>query len=425
MAWPERLGEHIQLFSPISGEIFTATWRGNPRQMTNKVSIHEFPDITGAKVQAQGAGPWFYPLTFSFGGTDNDRDADDFMEALRREPKNKWEISHPVRGPLFLTWIDAIENIEPVTSGNLTRIEMNWVEGLPDSEEESAAQAQARADAQAEQANAKASEQFTQTAKQDTPSSYQSIKNSISNAITSVKSKISLVENFEIIDPQLLAIAAAIETTLSEPIIDTDALAGQMQLLVQLNVLGQISATDAVAMFTDFANDVLLDAPTTADDVGVSQIAVTELVASAAIVAAGQSTLIGGITSRSELVTTAQGMSDLMQNVTDSLDETQSLYDDEFIDKLYWSQSSAYADMIKMTNDANHFLFLSLLGLPAERRIILKEDTAVVQIAKNEYGNINQIGDDLANMDLLRETNDWHGNNNYIIDAGAEVLIYQ
>jgi hypothetical protein len=425
MAWPERIGANIELSSPISGEIFIATWRGNPRQITNKVSIHEFPDITGAKVQAQGAGPWFYPLTFSFGGADNDRDANDFMEALRREPKNKWRVDHPIRGPLFLTWLDAIENIEPVTSGNLTTIETNWVEGLPDSEEESAAQAQAVAEFQAEQANAKATEQFTQVAKQDTPSKYQSIKNSISDAITSVKSKISLVENFEIIDPQLLAIAAAIENTLSEPVIDTDALAGQMQLLVQLSVLGQNSATDAVAMFSDFANDVLLNAPTTADDIGVSQIAVTELVASAAIVAAGQSALIGGITSRSELVTTAQALSDLLQNVTDSLDETQSLYDDEFIDKLYWSQSSAYADMLKMTNDANHFLFLSLLGLPAERTIILKEDTFTGQIAKNEYGNINISGDDLGNLDKLITSTHWHGNDIYMQNAGASVLIYQ
>ena len=178
-------------------------------------------------------------------------------------------------------------------------------------------------------------------------------------------------------------------------------------------------------MYSDLIDAVLINSPDQPTSGGKSQIAATELTVSAAIVGAGQMALIGGLNSRPEVITVATAMSDLFDSSTTGLDSTQTLYADNPIDKIYWSQSSAYADMLKMVQDSNRFLFLSLFGLPSERRIILKEDTFTGQIAKNEYGNINQTGDDLANLWLLIDSNKWCGNGIYLQNAGAEVLIYQ
>lgn len=419
-----RLGETIAIDSP-SGNIFTAKWEGDDRTVENKVGIHEFPNVIGAKVQSQGPGAFIYPLTFNFGGKDNDLDSSDFMDALRDEYKDKWKIQHPTKGPIFLTWIGAIERIQPVKSGGLTKITVNWIEGLPDSEEEAAAQAQAQAEFQSDQANAAASDQFEENAVQDTPADRQSLIDSVSNAITKINSTLSLIENFDIIPDQLEAIAAAIDTALEADFIDGALLAGQMQAYTQLFGLGQNNSKDGVSMYSDLVDNMLTESPDQPTSGGKSEIAVTELVVSAAIVGAGQMSLIGGLASRSEVITVAEANAALFETATEGLDETQAIYADNSIDTIYWSQSSAYADMLKMISDSNRFLYLSLFGLPSERRIILKEDKFTGQIAKDEYGNINQSGDDLENLWLLIDSNDWHGNDIYMQPAGTEVLIYQ
>lgn len=423
MSYLDRLREEITLTSPGGAE-FTANWSGNPVTLTNNVGIHKFPGIQGARVQDLRPDAFLYPLTLFFTGDDNDIDSTEFMETLRDEA-GTWRIDHPVKGPLFLTFLSATENVQPITSGGVTTVETNWIEGLPESAEIAAAQLQAQAEAQAAQANATGADQFDDTALQDTAAERQSIISTVGKAITEIKKTLKFVENAAILSPEVDAIASAIENTLSKPLIDTTALAGQLQRYVQIFTLGQNSAVNAVKMFQTFTNSILGISPDQPNASGISEIAVTELVASAALVASGQSGLIGGITSRQETVTIAQTLNDIFNGITDSLDLTQSLYADEFIDKQYFSQSGSYGDSLIMTSLSVGFLLSSLFGLPAERIIILKEDKSIMQIAHDEYGSISDSESDTGNIDLLITSNGFTGDDMWLLDAGREVLIYQ
>jgi len=421
--WKERLREEITLTSP-KGTEYTANWRGNPISITNSVAIHEFPGIQGARVQDLRPGAFLYPLTLFFTGKDNDLDATLFMFSIRDE-QGVWEVEHPVKGPLFLTLLSAEEQVQPVTGGGTTTIETTWIEGLPDSKTESAARLQAQTEFQASIANLDSAAQFALTVLQDTASQAQAMISSVGQGISKVKQLLRVVENAQIIDPQIFAIEAAINNTLAEDLIDTTKLAGQVQAFVQIFGLGQNSASDAVAMYEDFTNSILEIKPVQPSQEGVSIIAVSELYASAGIVASGQAALIGGITSRQQTVTTAIKLGNIFDNVTDVLDETQTLYGDEFIDRQYFSQSISYGSSLVMNSLALQFLLFSLFGLPSERIIVLKEDKATPQITHDEYGSIGNERSDTGNIDLLIESNNLLGDDIWLLEAGRQVLIYQ
>ena len=422
--WKERLREEITLISPRGTE-YIANWRGNPITITNSVGVHEFPGIQGARVQDLRPGAFLYPLTLFFTGKDNDLEATAFMDAIRDE-EGVWEIEHPVKGPKFLTFLSAKEDVQPVTSGGTTTIETTWIEGLPESEEESAERLQAQTEFQASIANEAASDQFGLTALQDTASQAQAMITAVGSVISKTKQFLRVVENFSIIDPQITAIGTAISNTLAaSPLIDTTRLAGQVQALIQVFGLGQNNATDAVTMYEDFANSVLDIKPDQPTLGGISTIAVAELSASAAIVAASQGALIGGITSREQTVTTALKLGALFDNVTNSLDATQTLYGNEFLDRQYFSQSGSYGSSLVVNSLAIQFLLFSLFGLPGERIITLKENKTTPQIAHDEYGNIGNEISDTGNIDLLIVSNELLGDDIWLLEAGRQVLIYQ
>lgn len=421
--WAGRLSETIFLTTPDGSTEFEASWRGNPISLTNKVGIHEFFGIPGARVQDGRSGAFIYPLTISFSGENNDLEAGEFMQELRDQDGN-WTIEHPVKGPIFLIWLDATEQPQPITSGNVTVIETNWIEPLPESEGESLAQQQLKAQFQADLAFDAGALAFLDVLS-DTAGQIQSMISTVGAAITSVKKTLKLIENFAILDPQILAIEAAINNTLAGPIIDTTALAGQLQQYVRIFGLGQDSATDAIEMYSKFADEIVQNVPTQATDEGLSKMSVTELMAGAAVASASEMALIGGITSRPQLLTTIDKLAAMQETVTNALDKTQEIYADSFIDKRYYSQLETYKTSFMSTSESVQFLLLSLFGLPGERRVILKKDTFTPQVAKNEYGNIGNDTGELANLDLLIASNGLMDNEIYIIPEGKEVLIYQ
>ena len=320
-----------------------------------------------------------------------------------------------------MTRIDSKENVQPITSGNITVFETKWIEPLPESEGESLAQQQLKAQFQASLAFDAGALAFLDVVS-DTASKVQSMISTVGAAITTVKKTLSLVENFAILDPQILAIEAAINNTLAGPIIDTTALAGQCQQYVRIFGLGQTSATDAIEMYSNFADEVVKNVPTQANDEGLAKMSVTELMAGAAVASASEMALIGGVTSRSQLLTTLDKLTTMQENVTNALDNVSEIYSDSFINKRYYSQLETYKTTFMSVAQSSQFLLLSLFGLPSERRIILKKDTFILQVAKNEYGS---IGEGLANVDLLIASNGLMDNEIYMLPEGKEVLIYQ
>lgn len=425
-SWLTRLREEILLMSP-AGDIFTARWRGSARTIPNKLGIHTFFGIAGAKLQKGGTGPEIYDLSIVFGGVDNDRHAAAFMQVFKDTSTmdEDWQIEHPTKGPLFGTFITVTENDFPVDSGNMTIITCPFIINLPDTKEESAAQAQAVAYSQSLQLNDTAAGQFDDIAILDFADEVQAVITGVQKGISTVRSTLSVINSADPgIATEIESIITGINNTLSQDTIDTLTLSRQTQALVQTYGLGQESATAAVEMFTGFINEFISLVPDQPTSDGISTTSVTELFVTAALTAAGQAALIGGITSRQEALTVVNNLTDLFNTVTDGLDDIQQLYNDNRIDNRYFSQSSSYADALILIDKAQRFLLINLYSLPTERRITLKEPKLVPQIAFDEYGSMSVSNDDFANVDRLILNNDWHGDGIYWREAGDSILIY-
>lgn len=432
--WRSRLRETITITAP-DGTVFDAKWTGNAHTITGKLGIHTFPGISGARVQGLGTGEEIYDLAILFGGENNDLNAAAFMESYKKSLAldEDWNIDHPTKGPLFGKFISITENDFPIESGNLTVIQCPFIINLPETAEESAAQFQAQAEFQASRTNETASDQFDFVAKLETPGQIQAVISGVTKAMTAANKALSLVDSITIFNPELIttiqSVRTAIENTLNGDIIDLSNLAGQCQTFVQLFGLGQDDATDAIKMFSDFSTILVEDQPEQATSEGVSTAAVTEMFATATLVAAAQSALIGGIRSRAQAVITVELLNLMFENVTAGLDQMQLLYADNLINNKYFSQSSTYADVLILISDASRFLLTSLFSLPAERTVILKEDTGLYQIAMNEYGTIGNPGDPDPELEMLNVLkiiagNDLHGDDTYLLRAGSRVLIY-
>jgi hypothetical protein len=424
-AWLDRTKGTIDLTSP-SGLIFNAKWRNNNVAVSSKASVRSIPDLNGDVVQSQGTGSERHDLVVIFTGENNDLNARYFQKTLIAEQKNKWTIEHPVEGTLTVLWIgDSIRDVDPTSKGNVTTVSCQWIEALEDTRVESSAQLQDNVEIQARQANDKTAEQVTEVAIVDEPVEKQSFVSSIASVISSANSFLAIVENFQIIDPQILAIVDAIEVALAGEIIDTTALAGQVQQLIQKYSLGQSTANDGIVMFSEFIDNVLLNVPLQPNTQGKSQIAGTELSVSAAIIAACQVSLIGGFLSRGEVLTAIDGLNLILDNTRTALDEIQELYADNPIDTIYWSQSSGYADIQKIVSDAIRYLENSLLGLPSERTVILEKDTAPAQVTKDEYGTVTNDGESLDQLDFFFKTNpDIMGDLLYLLPASYGAKVY-
>ncbi len=90
-----RLREEITLTAP-DGTQFIARWRGSPRTITNKLGIHTFPGISGARVQDLRSGEEIYDLTLIFSGEQNDINSAAFLNALKNN-EGDWQIEHPTK----------------------------------------------------------------------------------------------------------------------------------------------------------------------------------------------------------------------------------------------------------------------------------------------------------------------------------------
>ncbi|RKY03511.1 MAG: hypothetical protein DRP56_11085 [Planctomycetota bacterium] len=421
-SWATRLREEITLKSP-KGNTYTARWSGGTRSVSNNVARFKFPEIPGERVQDLRAGADEYDLIVLFEGENNDINASAFVDELKNN-KGNWSIEHPVRGPVSLVWLHTTENMQPVESGNLTIVGSTWIEPLPETAAESAAKAQADAERAAMAANIAAAEQFDAIAQQGTPGQIQAIIDTAGKAVSTINKTLALIENASIIDPRITAIGTAIQNTLDGDLIDTSKLSGQFQALTQIYGLGQTSSVDAISMYENYVSEAVQNVPTQATDDGLAQVATTEMIVSAGLVGATRSALIGGLTSRGQAITAARDLADLMGDTTQALDDIRTLYEDRAIDKKYFSQSGAYADIQASFRESIRFLLFSLNGLPGERLITLTEDKSTLQIAHDEYGAIGNEESETYYLDVLLDTNGLMDDDIYWLPRGRQVLVY-
>lgn len=415
----DRLHSAVVMTSP-DGAVFTPKWRGDSRTQAKKIGIFNFPNVDGSIVQDLGVASMMYTLTLYFEGPNNDLESDAFMAALRE--KGKWEVVHPVHGLKKLQPISFSPNDDPVTSGNVTQVDTEWIEPLDLVALPSASELQAAILAQIEEVNEVAAEQLEQSTFQRIVAEIAEFRAAVLDVVASVQENLQAISDFSAaVTAEIEAIQRDINAVLDVIPLDILAVAGQLQEMIQLPGRAIDSVQARLDAYAGFADDLGLMSPSTPGTPSYNRVAVQELALTAVFCAVADTSSTGVLTSRVEAIEVIETNQALLKDATDVLDATQSLFEGQAIDRQYFSQSQSYSDSGKLNALTVAYLLRSLFDLKTEKRFVLDRERNPVMVTIEEYG---ELGDGDINLDLFLESNAIEDNENLIMPKGRELVVY-
>lgn len=438
--WEERLAENIKLFSP-EGKEFQAKWIGGPRTKTKKVGTFFYPRVKGNVVKDLDINSSIFPLTFFFDGKDNDLNARAFYAAC--DERGTWEIEHPVHGFFELQLLSVTEEMQPITSGGITKITSEWIEPIDEKTLLSGRQMAGIVDGLSTDLNLSAVEQFVANIKEGTEGLQNAINtttNGIANLTDFALSPLAAVVSA--VDTAFLAIQRGIQDTLLATVFKVRALAGQIQNLIELPVLGANDLTTRMARYDDLRQALAKQLPgeensTTSGiastDEEKNNIALNELAFMAIIVANSQIVITAPtaaqtddpaqavLKTRTQAIETAQAIAQTFEDITTTLDAQQEAYADLDIDKQYFSQSISYSAAAILVSETMRYLLNIAYDLKVERRFTLTEYRAPIEIVIAEYGD---LGDNEVNWHEFVEANALEDTESLLLPPGKEIVLY-
>jgi len=415
----DRLRPNIQLTSP-DGTVFTALWRGNESSHVKKIGIFDYPGVAGSTVQDQNIKSATYPLTLQFVGPDNDLTAKQFVDAL--EEQGVWEVVHPVLGLLKLQPMIFTPDWQPVTSGNITEVDTEWIEPLDIAVVPSVPELQATVAVQILEVNEVSAEQLKNNTFQKTAAEIAAIRDSVLDVVASVELKLEAVSDFAAdITAEMLAIKRGIDAVLAVVPLDIIAVAGQIQELIQLPARAIQNVQARLDAYKGFAISAGLLSPDTPGTPSYNRVAVQEIALTAAMGAVADVASTGDLLSRTEAVGVIDDVLTLFDDVTNNLDASQVLFENSAIDRQYFSQSESYSVAALMNALTVAYLLRAAFDLKAEKRFVLTRARNPVMVTIEEYGS---LGDDDLFLELFLTSNLIEGDEHLMMPAGRELVVY-
>lgn len=460
--WRGRMSDRISLISPDGTEI-EASWRGDSREAGKKLGIFEFPGIKGNIVQDLRLNSVKYSIPLYFSGKDCDRLAQRFAAAAGE--RGVWTVTHPVHGFHELQLVSYKETTDLVTNGGYILVETDWIEPIDETSLQTAAELAGLLDGDVDELNITAAEQFAEDLKATTEALQQDIAR-VSRGIQNL-SDAALGPLFSVVDSLdnlVLAVQRGLQDTLQAAIFEPLSLAGQIQQLIQLPMLGANDLVARLDYYDDLSERLLGTLPAAATAAARNALLVTELA------------LLGGVAARAKIATTGisaaqsgrviapgrvtaaqvatgaaptsqtlpgtgtfsaaggsipvtreQAVSATLQIVDDfassiaALESAQSNFLNNSIDLQFFATRRSYPVAAKLVARTARFLLLSSFDMAVERRIVLAKPRSPIEIVVTEYGTLGP-GD--MNLDFFIWSNELSGREVYLLPAGREVVIY-
>jgi len=419
MAWNDRLRETINLKSP-QGNIFVPLWQGSTRVKEKKLGTFTYPLKLGSFVQDLDVNASKYPMTVFFEGPDNDLESQRFWSAC--DENGKWEVIHPVHGKLTLQLSSITENNQPITSGNVTAFDLDWIESIAIDEILSSQELASLVDAQQAQSNLTSADQLNDSADLTKVSAVQAIKNTAASISTISNNILSpLFEQVAELNSLFNAIQRGIQDTLDAVILKPLTLAGQIQQLIQTPALATNDIESRLSTYESLAAGFSELSPEGITQEDKNQVLTQELGLSAVLVAVANVVITGPLATRAQAIESTQRLITLFDSITETLDDTQELFQNNDIEFQYFSQTQAYSDLTILIGQALKYLLLALFDLKIEKRFTIERDRAPIEITITEYGD---LGENDINFDLFISSNELKGNDILLLKAGTEVVVY-
>lgn len=419
MTWLERTREFISFTSPDGNE-FEALWIKNNRTLNKKLGIFELPDKTGAVIQDLDTGASRYPITFYFDGPDNDIEGERFYQSCSE--RGLWNINHPVKGSLDLQLMSVTEQISPVEDGNIKQISTSWIESDNAQEGISTPQLSQNVFSGIQDTNSSSYDQYIETVKQNNTVEISAIKNSALVISASVDKFLSpLINGSSEVSAQIKSIQRGITDTVSQSFIPVESLAGQIISLINLPASVSRDALSRVSSYTNFINSLSSFVPDNPFQESINHAAMIELSSISALSALSNTGVTSDLQTRSESIGLIESIFNQFETVTNSLDDSQEIFENNDIDVQYFSQSQSFSDTLTTIMTTAQFLIQKSFDLKIEKRFLLKNDEAPIITTINEYGT---LGENDTNFDFFIETNQLKANDILLMKSGREVVVY-
>lgn len=412
MTWLDRLQPTLLLTSP-SGIVFSAGWRGDPREMEKKLGIFEHPNLPGATVQDLDVKAVRNPLNFMFDGENHDLTAKYFFEVCKE--KGLWKIDHPVRGVFYWQLISVREETQPVDSGNITVFATEWIEPADGIVSISVSQRVSVVKNNSSTMQDTAAGQFEDIVQLDKPSYLSQFRNSVTKATDAVVNTLApLTKTVAEVNAAIESVHRGITVAITSTGLSTLALAGQIQSLVTLPA----SAIDSIDTRIDFYSDLLTQTlgllPSTSAPNGVNTLAVQELVCTSCLAAIADIITDGDPKTREEAIVFIEKINLFFDDLTTGLDAGQDLFAGLSIENQYFSQSATYNDAVILVSSLNDLLLRRSFDLSAAKWIVLDRPRTPVEIAITES----------VDLDLFISSNKLSGTDILLLQPGREVVVY-
>ncbi len=419
--WRSRVRETIELTSP-EGTNFSAKWQSGPRDFDKKLGIFIYPKVKGNIVQDLDANSTRYSTKLFFEGEQNDKDASKFFVACRET--GTWQITHPIHGFIELQLISVREINDPTKSGNLTAVEVQWIEPIDPLTLKSASELAAQLDEKIKDLNTNAAQQFADNLNQKSEAFSRAIESATTKAtlITDTVTK-PLFDSIDALDNAMTAIQQGINDVKTQTTILTDSLAGQLQQLTQLPSLGIGDGDSKTKVYSDLVSGLTAVQPITIrqPEIARNEAAVAELCMVAAIGALAKVATVSTLITRAQAVQLAENITGVFDAVTTALDASQTDFASEDFVTQYFSQTQTFQTASDLIATANQYLLELAPSLKVEKRIILDRPRSPIEITITEYGT---LGDNDENFDLFLETNELKKDQILMLDRGSEVVVY-
>jgi prophage DNA circulation protein len=421
MSWEDRLRPQIKLTAPDNTE-FIAKWSGNDVSKDKKLGIFDYPDTDGSGVQDLGVNSSRHPITFFFDGEDNDITAKQFYTAC--DQRGVWSIIHPVDGPLNLILASVTKKIQPISSGNITVFDTNWIEPIRDQIKLTDKQISAEIEDAISQAKITAAEQYANNLKINTQSEIIANKKTIFEQLIDAKEKfMALVQQGEQVYNNFNKTIRSIQDTAENIIGQAETVADQIQKIpfyisqiredigIKINAIG-----DYINDIVDRVNSIFGN---TSEDKNTAN--VCEINAAASIEGMAQVVITEEIDTRTQAVEIIEQIQDNFDSIITALDAIQENYKTKSIDKQYFSNSLSFQTLSYLMALTIRFLIESSLSLKIEKRFTLKKSRSPIEITVSEYGT---LGENDKNLDFFITTNMLKKDEIRLLSSGREVVVY-
>jgi prophage DNA circulation protein len=427
-SWDERLADTIDFTSP-EGNRFSAKWRRGPRTLDKKLGVFDYPKVKGSIVQDLDTVSSRYDLNFFFDGKDNDIEANRFFAVCKE--RGTWGITHPVHGFFEMQLITVTEIDAPVDSGNITEITSVWIEPIDPDTLKTGRELFGFVDDRVNDLNVSALQEFANKVSQATETLKQGIRtatNGIENISEATLGPLASV--VDSIDDAFRAIQDGIQDTLNATVLQVEALAGQIQGLIQTPLFASNDIGDRLNTYDDLTERFAETLPggsesttpsTATADERKNQIAVSEVSMVAGLGALGQIVTSGTLQTKAQTVEAAEQVLTTYNTILSSLEAQQDLFQDVLAPEQFFVQTESYVNALALLGSIFEYLQTVAFDLAVEKRFILDRPRAPIEIAITEYGG---PGEDDANINLFYESNQLSGGDNLILPAGREVVVY-